>query len=348
MKYILLIIALFTAISNLNCMDNHHQSEKQISSINKADSSYCDSLVNVFTEKYKDVNQKSVLPITRILDSLRTNDITIYEYHRAIMRKLKATGFFKMIKDSDNMLQGVEYLFQYDKKSDLIVFLCFHNKVLSCSPTDDSTYAYKRDDYKLIEDKMDFSVYSFFKPKSKSSDWFLKEYYLPPVLYNIEDINYCDSLKIGSQSFYKFLKKYNEMIKTNILDTIIQSNIEIQESISIISKTYPLLTFIPGVDRKGILHDVEFQFFYDDNKCLSVYYCFQNKLSSCCGFKGEDQALNVLYYDVREKNYELIKNIKDYSVFQFLQPIPDELYFKKETKNLKRLIKEYKRKKKLK
>lgn len=342
MKKIVIIILL--SIINLNCADKHNESEKQSLPINMAGSSYCDSLVNVYTEKYKDVNQKSVLPVTRILDSLRTNDITIFEYHRAIRRKLKGTGFFKMIKDSDNLLQGVEYLFQYDKKYDLIVYLCFHNKVLSCSPTDDSTYTYKSDDYELIEDKTDFSVYSFFKPRLTSLKLIFKEYDLTPIQYPSEDMNYFDSLSIGSQSFYKYLKKYNEMVKTNILDTIIQSNIEIQESINIISKTYPLLTFLPGIDRKGIIHGIEFVFFYDDNNSLSVYYCLKNKLISCCGLRGEDQAYNVLDFDVRSKNYELIKNVKDYSVFQFLQPIPDELYFKQETKNLKRLLKEYKKK----
>jgi hypothetical protein len=161
----------------------------------------------------------------------------------------------------------------------------------------------------------------------------------------------CDSLENMSTDLQKMLKKTGEE-KFQFIDVSKYKEATISILIDNVGKKnnyigYTIMT-MKNKEIVGLIVD----YFYSDKYVYRLYICFpkSDRILSCCGYGGEFTSRNTLWYEIREKNWSLIKNITNYSVYQFRQRITKEFeyYHEDEKQRFKSLMIEYKKNKKLK
>jgi hypothetical protein len=128
------------------------------------------------------------------------------------------------------------------------------------------------------------------------------------------------------------------MNKNQSIDYILNSIIRHKE----------LISYGIEVDDDQLIRGISFDLFLNNKNIIVIYICLHTPILSCCGLGGEFNANNTLIPDVRNKNYEIIKDVMDYSVFQYLVPIPKSYYFEDENKKLDSLKNANKKKEKMK
>jgi hypothetical protein len=149
-----------------------------------------------------------------------------------------------------------------------------------------------------------------------------------------ELIDYFDSLKHNPIGFEEYLISKEEHIPIKDISNYNFKNQSINSTINNISKYNSQLSYLIGVCENRFINGIWIDYFYNAKYILRIYICLDTPVISCCGWGGEFIANNTLIPDVRNKNYEIIKDIKEYSVFQYLVPIPKSYYFDYENKKL--------------
>lgn len=157
-----------------------------------------------------------------------------------------------------------------------------------------------------------------------------------------KSIGYCDSLLHNSQTFIKYLQKF-KIVTYNFFDATDFQNKSIETLLDTLAKRYDELSFMVEVDEDRMIRGIWVDYFYDGKYRLQVAMCLHTPVLSCCGLGGELTADNTLDVVARKKNYDIIKSLTDFTVFQFKSPYPESYWHKEENQKLKELLKEYKK-----
>lgn len=129
----------------------------------------------------------------------------------------------------------------------------------------------------------------------------------------------CDSFFLGSKSFLRDREIAFKSSSSQLIRFDKNHNLTVSQTIEKITEKYSLIDDIIEVNNIGMICSYICYFAYNPQLIIEINFCFHQPLPpSCCGIGGQFASENTLDYEKHQMNYELIKDLKDYTIFQFV------------------------------